>query len=146
MTGDFDGAELPGAIPQIVNNYFAGSGDDALDLEADAWIEGNTFVDVRKDAFNTSTGDANAISAGNGRTYYAYRNKFYNVDHAVQVKDDAFLYFDHNTVDTVHISPIYFDLPDRAPGRGSDRGRLRPTRRYPGWSRRRRGPGPRGCR
>lgn len=116
---DFDGAALPGPIPKIVGNYFAGSGDDALDLETDAWIEHNTFVDVRKDSFNTSTGDANAISAGDGRTYYAYRNRFYNVDHAVQVKDEAFLYFGHNSVDTVHISPIYFDLPDRTPGRGA---------------------------
>ena len=116
---DFDGAELPNPIPIFRNNVFAGSGDDALDLEADAYIEGNTFLNVVKDQFNTSTGDANAISAGAGRTYFVYRNTFHNVDHAVQVKDDAFLYFDHNTVDTVNISPIYFDLEDRSPGRGA---------------------------
>lgn len=116
---DFDGAQLPGPIPIIRDNVFAGSGDDALDLEADAYIEGNTFFNVMKDQFNTASGDANAISAGGGKTYYAYRNKFHNIDHAVQVKDDAFLYFEHNTVDTVHISPIYFDLPDRTPGIGA---------------------------
>ncbi len=116
---DFDGAALPGPIPIIRNNYFAGSGDDALDLESDAYIEGNTFVDVVRDQYNTSTGDANAISAGDGRNYYVYRNFFYNVDHAVQVKDDAFLTFEHNTVDTVHISPIFFDLDDRSPGKGA---------------------------
>lgn len=116
---DFDGAALPGPIPIIKNNYFAGSGDDALDLESDAYIEGNTFVDVVRDQYNTSTGDANAISAGDGRNYYVFRNFFYNVDHAVQVKDDAFLEFDYNTVDTVHISPIFFDLEDRSPGKGA---------------------------
>lgn len=117
---DFDGAALPNAIPVIVNNTFAGSGDDALDLEADAYIAGNAFFDVVKDQYNTSTGDANAISAGDGRTYYVSGNTFYNVDHAVQVKDEAFLYFDHNTVDTVGISPIFFDLDDRSPGRGAN--------------------------
>ena len=116
---DFDGAARPDPIPVILNNVFAGSGDDALDLEADAHIEGNAFRNVIKDQFNTSTGDANAISAGNGREYVVVRNTFYNVDHAVQVKDEAFLTFQHNTVVDVHISPIYFDLPDRSPGRGA---------------------------
>ena len=116
---DFDGAELPGPIPVIRNNVFGGSGDDALDLEADALVEGNAFFNIVKDEFNTSTGDANAISAGAGRTYFVHRNTFHNVDHAVQVKDEAFLYFTHNTVDTVGISPIYFDLEDRSPGRGA---------------------------
>ena len=116
---DFDGAQLPGPIPLFVDNLFAGSGDDALDLETDAVVRRNTFLNVRRDQFNTSTGDANAISAGDGRNYFVYGNTFYNVDHAVQVKDDAFLFFDHNTVDTVHISPIYFDLDDRSPGRGA---------------------------
>lgn len=117
---DFDGAELPGPIPIILNNVFAGSGDDALDLESDAYIEGNAFFNIVKDQFNTSTGDANAISAGAGRTYYVYRNTFHNVDHVAQVKDDAFMHYSHNTADTVHISPIYFDLEDRSPGMGAD--------------------------
>ncbi|MEZ6120402.1 MAG: lamin tail domain-containing protein [Pirellulaceae bacterium] len=116
---DFDGAERPGPIPVIINNFFAGTGDDALDLETDAHIEGNVFRNVRKDEFNSSTGDANAISAGNGRHYVVVRNTFENVDHAVQVKDDAFLTFDHNTVVGVHLSAIYFDLPDRSPGKGA---------------------------
>ncbi|MCA9200283.1 MAG: CotH kinase family protein, partial [Planctomycetales bacterium] len=116
---DFDGAERPGPIPVIINNFFAGTGDDALDLETDAHIEGNVFRNVRKDEFNSSTGDANAISAGNGRHYVVVRNTFENVDHAVQVKDDAFLTFDHNTVVGVPVSAIYFDLPDRSPGKGA---------------------------
>lgn len=116
---DFDGAALPNAIPIIRNNYFAGSGDDAVDLESDAIIEGNTFVNIVKDEFNSSTGDANAISAGAGRNYFVFRNVFSNVDHAAQVKDDAFMRFENNTVSGTNISAIYFDLPDRTPGRGA---------------------------
>ncbi|MCA9263922.1 MAG: lamin tail domain-containing protein, partial [Planctomycetales bacterium] len=116
---DLDGAELPGPIPYIVGNTFAGSGDDALDLEADAHIEGNLFQNIRKDAYNVATGDSNAISAGAGRSYTVVRNVFTNVDHAVQVKDDAFLTFVNNTVHDVHVSAIYFELEDRGPGRGA---------------------------
>ena len=116
---DFDGAERPGPIPVIRNNVFSGSGDDLLDLESDAHIEGNIFQHVAKDAFNTATGDANAISAGGGRHYVVVRNVFRDVDHAVQVKDDAFLTFQHNTVYDAHTSAIYFDLEDRSPGRGA---------------------------
>jgi hypothetical protein len=116
---DFDTAELPGPIPIIRNNYFAGGGDDGIDIEADALIEGNTFVNFLKDGFNVAIGDANSISAGGGRNYYVARNDFYNVDHAVQVKDDAFLYFENNTVVQSVVSAIYFELEDRSPGRGA---------------------------
>ena len=116
---DFDGAALPNAIPVIKNNYFAGSGDDAIDFESDAYIVGNTFSNVVKDEFNTATGDANAISAGAGRDYFVLRNVFENVDHAVQVKEDAFLTYQNNTVSGANLSAIYFDLPDRLPGRGA---------------------------
>ena len=116
---DFDGAALPGPIPIIENNFFAGSGDDAIDLETDALIVGNTFVNIEKDEFNLSTGDANAISAGAGRNYFVARNVFKNVDHAVQVKDDAFLTFQNNTVVGTNITAIYFDLDDRSPGKGA---------------------------
>jgi hypothetical protein len=117
---DFDGARRPAAIPRIIDNYFAGGGDDALDLETDAHIEGNTFTNIHKDIYNSSTGDANAISAGAGREYVVVRNVFHDVDHAVQVKDEAFLTFDHNTVSRVAKSAIFFELDERGPGRGAD--------------------------
>jgi hypothetical protein len=116
---DFDGAQRPGPIPEIRDNYFAGGGDDGLDLETDAHVEGNLFVNYVKDIFNTSTGDANAISAGDGRDYVVVRNVFRNVDHAAQVKDDAFMTFDQNTVDGALVSAVYFELEDRSPGRGA---------------------------
>ncbi len=116
---DFDGAERPGPIPIIRDNIFSGSGDDLLDLESDAHIEGNQFLHVQKDVYNTASGDANAISAGAGRHYVVVRNVFVDVDHAVQVKDNAYLTFQHNSVYDAHVSAIYFDLEDRSPGRGA---------------------------
>jgi hypothetical protein len=116
---DFDGARRPSAIPYIIDNYFAGSGDDGLDLETDAHIEGNTFANIRKDQYNTATGDANSISAGGEYHFVVVRNIFAHVDHAVQVKDGAFLTFENNTVFDSRLAAIYFDLPDRTPGRGA---------------------------
>ena len=92
------GMTLPGPIPQILNNTFLGGGDDALDLDSDAYIEGNTFAHFRKDSFNTSAGEGSVISAGGGRQYVAVRNTFYDVDHAAAVKDGSTLAFEHNTV------------------------------------------------
>ena len=116
---DFDGATRPGPIPRIMHNEFNGGGDDALDLETDAHIEGNTFRNYVKDIYNGSTGDSNAISAGAGHDYVVVRNVFYNVDHAAQVKDDAYMTFSHNTVAQSHKAPIYFELDERGPGRGA---------------------------
>jgi len=119
---DVDGPSRPNPIPQILNNTFRGGGDDALDLESDAHIEGNTFYDFIKDEWNTASGKANVISAGSGRHYVVARNIFYNIEHVAQVKDDAFLTFANNTVVNASEPAVYFDLdlPGRDPGRGAD--------------------------
>ena len=119
---DVDGSSRPNPIPQILNNTFLGGGDDALDLESDAHIEGNRFFNYIKDRWNTASGEANVISAGAGRHYVMARNTFYNVQHIAQVKDDAFLTFANNTVVDACEPAIYFDLdlPGRGPGRGAD--------------------------
>ncbi len=116
---DFDGTRRPNAIPYLMDNFFAGSGDDCLDLETDAHIEGNIFTNVVKDEYNTATGDSNSISAGGEYHFVVVRNVFHHVDHAVQVKDGAFLTFQNNTVVDSQRAAIYFDLPDRTPGRGA---------------------------
>lgn len=116
---DFDGARRPGAIPYLIDNVFAGSGDDCLDLETDAHIEGNLFRNVIKDEYNTATGDSNSISAGGEYHFVVVRNIFQHVDHAVQVKDGAYLTFQQNTVVDSRGAAIYFDRPDRTPGRGA---------------------------
>ena len=119
---DVDGPSRPKPIPQILNNIFLGGGDDALDLESDAHIEGNVFANYLKDRWNNASGESNVISAGSGRHYVMARNSFHKAQHIAQVKDDAFLTFVNNTVVDVCEPAIYFDLglPGRDPGRGAD--------------------------
>ncbi len=118
---DFDGPAAPKPIPYIRNNTFLGGGDDALDLECDALIEGNLFLNFVRDKYNKASGEANVLSAGAGKHYTLTHNIFLNSQHIAQVKDGAFLTFINNTA--VHISgaAIYFELglPGRRPGRGA---------------------------
>jgi predicted outer membrane repeat protein len=117
---DFDGPAAPKPIPHIRNNLFLGGGDDALDLECDALIEGNTFLNFVKDPYNKASGESNVLSAGAGKHYTLRHNLFVNVQHIVQVKNEAFLTFTNNTAVNVSGAAIYFDLglPGRRPGRG----------------------------
>jgi hypothetical protein len=118
---DFDGRSRPNPIPQIMNNVFTGGGDDALDLECDAHIEGNLFMNYIKDQLNRASGESNCISAGAAKHYVMVRNIFYNNDHVAQVKNDAFLTFVNNTVCNTLGAGIYFELglPGRSPGQGA---------------------------
>ena len=118
---DFDTAAGTVPIPQILNNRFEGSGDDALDFETDAYIEGNTFLHIRKDQYNTAAGNSNAMSLGSGRNYTVLRNVFFDMDHIAQVKDNAFLTFESNSVVGAAHPAIYFFRPDGAGthGRGA---------------------------
>jgi hypothetical protein len=117
---DFDGPSRPDPIPQILNNTFRGGGDDALDLETDAHIEGNTFMNFHKDRYNTQPREGNVISAGRGKHYVVVRNVFCNVDHVAQIKDRAFMTFVSNTIVNVEEAAFYFEIPGQtsAPGRG----------------------------
>jgi hypothetical protein len=119
---DFDSTTTPPeSIPYIRNNIFLGGGDDALDLECDAHIEGNVFMKFIKDEYNKASGEGNCLSAGSGKHYVMIRNIFYNAHHVAQVKDGAFLTFINNTVADVSREAIYFDLdlPGRQPGKGA---------------------------
>ena len=117
---DFDGATRPAAIPQILNNVFTGGGDDALDLETDAHIEGNVFMNYLKDRFNTTPRESNAISAGRGNDYVVVRNIFYHVQHVAQIKGQSFMRFENNTVVDANAPVFYFEIPGQttSPGRG----------------------------
>ncbi|MBN2593832.1 MAG: lamin tail domain-containing protein, partial [Sedimentisphaerales bacterium] len=118
---DFDGTSRPDPIPQIMNNIFMGGGDDALDLECDAHIEGNLFMNYIKDELNRASGESNIISAGAAKHYVMARNIFYNNDHIAQVKNEAYLTFVNNTVCNTLGVAIYFELglPGRRPGQGA---------------------------
>jgi len=118
---DLDGPSRPNPILQIIDNVFTGGGDDALDLEGDAHIEGNLFMNYTKDQYNKASGESNGISAGAGKHYVMIRNVFHNIQHVAQVKNESFLTFVNNTVSGVSGAAIYFDLdlPGRRPGRGA---------------------------
>ena len=116
---DVDSVLPQTAIPQIINNIFLGGGDDALDLESDAYIEGNVFMNYIKDAYNTDPQESNIVSAGRGQTYTMVRNVFMNCQHAVQVKDNAFLIFINNTVSNASSDTIYFGAAPAGPGKGA---------------------------
>jgi hypothetical protein len=112
---DVDGNIRPAPVIQILNNLFLGGGDDALDLEGDAHIEGNIFMHYHKDQYNTGSGNANIISAGDahgvGHHYVTVRNVFYDMDHVAQVKSNSFMTFVNNTVADVGVSALYFLRP-----------------------------------
>ena len=117
---DFDGARRPAAIPQILNNVFTGGGDDALDLETDAHVEGNVFMNYIEDEYNNTAGESNVISAGAGREYVVVRNVFHHIGHVAQIKDRASMIFENNTVVDANASAFYFEIPGRtrSPGVG----------------------------
>ncbi|MBW7992396.1 MAG: hypothetical protein FVQ84_20605 [Planctomycetes bacterium] len=116
---DFDGPSRPNPIMQILDNVFMGGGDDALDLGADAHIEGNVFMHYYRDSYNNATGNSNAISAGSGKEYVIVRNIFFDTDHVTNIKQDAFVTFINNTVVDVNKAVVYFDRPGQGQaGRG----------------------------
>jgi len=115
---DFDRAMRPGPIPQILYNMFTGGGDEALDLETDAHIEGNIFMHYHEDIYNTDPGESNVFSLGRGKNIMVVRNIFYDVDHIILVKEDSFVNFINNTVVDVDKSALYFDLPGQTGGPG----------------------------
>ncbi len=112
----FRGGRRPGTVLQILDNTFASASDDILDLDGtDAHIEGNTFFRVQKN--HAVAGDsANAISAGRFAGYAPHvvvaRNIFFDVDHAVLVKDGASLTLENNTIVGVRVAALNFSEPE----------------------------------
>lgn len=107
---DITGPVRPGPVVQILDNVFRGGGDELLDLGGDAYIEGNVFANVHKDEHNVSLGNSNAISTGDDNStgvIDVVRNVFYDVDYAVNLKNNTFMFFEHNLV-----MKIPDDLPD----------------------------------
>jgi hypothetical protein len=116
---DFNGPSRPNPIPQIIDNTFMGGGDDALDLETDAHIEGNVFMHYHRDSYNNATGNSKVISAGGGKEYVIVRNIFFDTDHVANIKQNAFITFVNNTVVDIEKAVFYFDLVGQGqPGRG----------------------------
>jgi len=110
---DIDTNGLFGPTFVIRNNLFKGGGDDALDMEGDAFIEGNTFFNFIKDQYNTGSGNSNILSAGLGHNYTMIRNVVVGSEHVAQVKENSFLNFINNTVvgGATSTAAIYFFRP-----------------------------------
>ena len=94
-----------GPILQVLDNVFAGAGDELLDLGGDVYVAGNFFQGVFKDDTTSDRGYANVMStgdAGRNTLIVVARNYFYDVDHAINLKNRTSTIFEHNTVVKVH--------------------------------------------
>ena len=108
---NFSGGRRPGPVIYVVNNIFLGSTDDCLDLDrADAHIEGNHFFNVHKDEPDRSS-SASAVTADNDAHLTVVRNLFYDVDHAILLKNGSDAVFENNTVVDAVVAAISFDEP-----------------------------------
>ncbi len=113
---DVSGGQRPGPVLQVLNNWFLGGSDDALDLDgAAAHIEGNLFARIRKN--NDSTSEAAAISTGlyQGRTsdLVVVRNVFFDNDHDMILKEGARVLAAHNTHGGARRAAVLINEPQR---------------------------------
>ena len=117
---DFSGGRRPGPIIYVIDNTFLGSTDDCLDLDdIDAHIEGNKFFNVHTDDPDRES-VSSAIATDNNAHLTIVRNLFYDVDHALLLKNNSDAIFENNTIVDVSIASICFDEPSRSgvvPGR-----------------------------
>jgi hypothetical protein len=123
---DFTGGQRPGPILQILDNVFLGSEDDILDLDGtDAHIEGNVFLSthlVDPNDADTSSAISSGVASGNASEMTIVRNFFYDLDHAVLVKEGSFATLVNNTIVNVSVAAVNFDEPLRSgivPGVGA---------------------------
>jgi len=126
---DFLGPNRPGPVLQILNNIFQGGGDDGLDLDGtDAHIEGNVFMNFRKNTSRATT--SNAIATGlpqtgatNRTEITVVRNLFLNNDHAMLLKEDAFGTIQNNVFLNSGLAVIQFNEVNgtavMGPGKGA---------------------------
>lgn len=109
---DFTGGRRPGPIFTAYDNVFTGATDDCFDLDnCDAHLEGNIFMHVHLDGPRDST--SNAIATDDNSHLTVVRNLFYDVDHALLLKNEADCIFENNTVVQATIAAINFDEPLR---------------------------------
>jgi hypothetical protein len=98
---DFTGGNRPGPIAEFIDNVFLSSVDDCFDMDGtDAHIEGNVFINVRKDAARSSS--SNPITTGSNGSDLSElvicRNTFYDCEHAFMEKDRGTAVMQNNTV------------------------------------------------
>ena len=111
---DFLGADRPGPVMQVLDNVFLGGGDDGIDLDGtDTHIEGNVFMNFQKDTGRTTTSNAVATGspqsgADNRTEITVVRNLFFNNDHDILLKEDAFATVENNVFVDSQLASIQF--------------------------------------
>ena len=98
---DFTGGNRPGGpIVQFINNVFAGSGDDHLDLDStDAWVQGNIFMHAHKNGSpDSSSGVSGGADNSDTSEVTVIGNLFYDCDQAAMAKQGNFFTLLNNTV------------------------------------------------
>ncbi len=130
---DFSGPVQSEPILQVLNNVFLGGGDEGLDLGGNAHIEGNIFMNIHKDQYNTGSGDSSVITTGDNlpgdvdAVVTVVRNIFYDIDHVINLKKNSFAYLEHNIIVGIPdddgpttYSVVKFLIPERDPeGKGA---------------------------
>jgi len=99
-TIDYTGGNRPGAIVQFIDNVFAGTGDDNLDVDStDAWVQGNIFLHIHK---NGPPDTSSAVSGGEDTGYTSevtiIGNIFYDLDQVANAKEGNFFTLINNTI------------------------------------------------
>ena len=108
----FSEASRPGPILAAYDNVFNGATDECFDLnDCDAHLEGNVFMHVH--LFQPRNTISNAIAIDDESDVTVVRNLFYDVDHAVLLKNGATCTFENNTVVGATVAAISFDEPLR---------------------------------
>ncbi|MHC5091871.1 MAG: lamin tail domain-containing protein, partial [Planctomycetota bacterium] len=127
---DFLGAERPGPVFKVIDNIFYGGPDDGIDLDGtDAHVEGNIFMDFRKETTRDTT--SNCIATGLPQTGGANRteitvarNIFHGGDHAILLKEEAFATIENNVFVGMDIAAIQFNeiggTANMGPSNGAD--------------------------
>ncbi len=103
---DFTGGNRPGPIVQFLDNVFLAAVDDCFDMDStDAHIEGNIFLNVRKDAPRPSSSNPITTGAeGPGVSQLVIcRNIIYNCEHVFMEKDHGMGLLQNNTI--LHLTP-----------------------------------------
>ena len=116
-----------GATPpvQLRRNVFLGGGDDGIDLDGiDALLEENVFMNFHLNTTRdtTSNGVATGIASGLLTDVTLRRNIFFDNDHHVLLKEQAFLVSEHNVYFDASIAAIQFTEVDGGGETAASRG------------------------
>jgi hypothetical protein len=108
-----DTGPAAGTLPpvQLRRNTFLGGGDDGIDLDGiDALLEENVFANFHLDTSRATTSNGVATGAGgsNQTDVILRRNIFYNNDHHLLLKEEAFVTSEHNVFFDADIAAVQF--------------------------------------